>query len=97
MKVYQYDVAGLYIGEEFADPSPLEPGKYLIPARCTQVAPPAEIPADKAARWNGASWVIVNAPTVAQADDPVEKLRTFLTENPDVADLLATTDEVQQE
>jgi len=92
MQVYQHDVAGIYIGTEVADPSPLEPGKYLIPARCTTIAPPDEIPADKAARWNGASWSIINAPAIVQAVDPVEKLRTFLTENPDVADLLDTAD-----
>lgn len=88
MKVYQYNIAGLYIGEEIADPSPLEPGTYLIPARCTQVAPPSDIPADKAARWNGSSWSLVNAPTIAQPDDPVEKLRAFLADNPDVANML---------
>lgn len=90
MKVYQYDVAGIYIGEEVADPSPLEPGKYLIPARCTQVAPPAEIPEGKAARWNGAGWALVNAPTASEVTSPAEKLRTFLAENPDVAEMIET-------
>jgi hypothetical protein len=90
MQVYQYDVAGIYIGTEVADPSPLETGKYLIPARCTTVAPPDEIPEGKAARWNGAAWSIVNAPTSTQSADPVDKLRIFLTENPDVAAILDT-------
>ena len=88
MKVYQYDVAGLFLNETAADPSPLEPGKYLIPARCTTVAPPTDVPEDKAVRWNGVEWSIINAPAVSQAVDPVAKLRTFLAENPDVADIL---------
>lgn len=41
MLVYNYDKrTGLYIGSSEADPSPLEPGKYLIPAQATKKVPP---------------------------------------------------------
>ena len=38
--VYQYDLAGMYVGQTDADESPLEPGVFLIPARCAEVSPP---------------------------------------------------------
>lgn len=91
MIAYQYDLAGCYQGETVADESPLEPGVYLLPARCTLVAPPAEIPDDRWPRWNGVAWDLVNRPqptaAVAQ-DDQVAKLQQFLAANPDVAALL---------
>ena len=41
LKVYSYDrFTGEYIGGEFADVSPLEPDKWLIPAWATAKAPP---------------------------------------------------------
>lgn len=89
MIAYQYDHAGVYLGETEADPSPLEPGKYLLPARCTTTPPPTDISEGEVARWNGGAWGIVSAPAIARSSsDPVSKLREFLNENPDVAYLL---------
>lgn len=90
MIAYQYDRAGLYQGETLADESPLEPGVYLLPARCTFVAPPAQIPDDRWPRWNGVAWGLVNRPQLQPSaeDDPVAKLQQFLAANPDVAALL---------
>ena len=88
MKIYQYDVAGVLVGEAEADPSPLEPGRYLIPARCTALAPPEDIPADKTARWTGVGWELIARPRSASREDAVSKLQAFLTQNPDVAALL---------
>ena len=88
MKIYQYDVAGVLVGEAEADPSPLEPGRYLIPARCTALPPPEEIPADKTARWTGGGWKLVTRSADANNPDALDKLRAFLSENPDVARLL---------
>ena len=92
--VYQYDIAGVYIGQTDADESPLEPGVFLIPARCVEVAPP-EPSGDQWPRWNGAKWELV---TVASANDnqparPVDKLREFLNANPDVAELIGANNE----
>ena len=86
---YQYDPAGLYQGDTVADESPLEPGVYLLPARCTLVEPP-QPPDDKWPRWNGTAWQLVNRPAPAEQteSDPVAKLRDFLNANPDVAALL---------
>jgi len=89
MMVYQYDHAGIFVHATEADPSPLEPGKWLIPARCTQVAPPVDVPEGQVPRWNGAEWQLVQEPTPApQTPCPVAKLQAFLAANPDVADLL---------
>lgn len=87
---YQYDAAGLYQGEVEADPSPLEPGVFLLPGRCTFSPPPEDVPADKWPRWNGVGWVLArrrSGPAAADPD-PVDKLREFLNANPDVAKLL---------
>lgn len=88
MIVYQYSTAGLYQGETEADESPLEPGIWLMPARTTTVAPPAEIPEGRWPRWSGVAWELVNKPKAPAAPDPVAKLADFLNENPDVAALL---------
>lgn len=92
--VYQYDLAGMYIGQTDADESPLEPCVFLIPALCVEVAPP-EFAGDQWPRWNGAKWELI---TVAPANDnqpasPVDKLREFLNANPDVAALISATNE----
>lgn len=84
---YQYDTAGLYVGETVADESPLEPGVYLLPARCTLKTPPANVPDGKVPRWTGKTWQLVTKPA-APVSDPVAKLQDFLTQNPDVAALL---------
>lgn len=89
---YQYTHAGLYTGTTETDESPEEPGKFLLPARCTFVAVPAEVPDDKWPRWNGSTWVLVNKPQQAEPEadpDPVTKLQNFLAANPDVAALLS--------
>ena len=92
--VYQYDVAGMYVGKTEADESPIEPGVFLIPARCVCVAPP-EFSDGQWPRWNGAEWqlVTIHVNTDNEPNDPVEKLRTFLNANPDVAALIGATNE----
>ena len=59
MKIYNYQpVTGEYLGECIADPSPAEPGNFLLPAFSTTDVPP--IPGDNqtAVYLNGA-WVLV--------------------------------------
>jgi hypothetical protein len=88
MIVYQFDVAGRYLGETEADESPLEPGVYHFPARTTVVAPPARDtwPEGALPRWTGAGWAMTGtAPQQgAPKTDPLDKLTRFLQENPDV-------------
>jgi hypothetical protein len=59
MQIYNYHPAtGEYLGESIAQESPLEPGRFLIPAHAATVAPPA--PEEGLARvWTGAEWVQV--------------------------------------
>lgn len=87
---YQFDHAGLLVGRTEADESPLEPGVFLLPARCTFTPPPEDVPADKWPRWNGAGWGLVNRPTAPEAENPLAKLQAFLQANPDVAALVNT-------
>lgn len=90
-KVYQLDRSGMYVGDTLADESPMEPGAYLIPARCVEPAPPTEWPSDKWPRWNGSEWTLTSKPVPAAVDDSdaAAKLAAFLRENPDVAALVA--------
>ena len=87
MNAYQYNTAGFFEGQTVADESPLEPGVYLMPARTTLTAPPAEIPDGQWPRWNGSAWALVNKP-VPVLVDPVAKLQAFLAANPDVSLML---------
>lgn len=51
--IYHYHpVTSLYLGQDVADESPLEPGIYLIPASSTVVPPPV----DPAPRGYGHMW-----------------------------------------
>lgn len=86
--VYQTDLAGCLIGETVADESPLQPGVWLVPARCIETAPPGPAPEGKCWRWVG-EWILTAKPAQAVNDsDPVAKLRDFLTANPDVAAII---------
>lgn len=87
--VYQYDVAGRYLGETDADESPLQPGVYHLPARTTELAPPpAETwPEGTWPRWIGTGWAMTGSTNPLQRApeiDPLEKLAQFLQANPDV-------------
>lgn len=91
--VYQADLSGFFCGVTEADESPLEPGVFHLPARCTEMPPPEVWPDTHWPRFNGSAWVLVRKPLVVLHDgneitDPVAKLRLFLNNNPDVADLL---------
>ena len=86
--VYQIDLAGLFMGSVSADPSPLEPGIFLIPAGCVELAPPINWPDDQWPRWNGFKWELIQKPKVQQATSPEQKLADFLAQNPDVLQLI---------
>lgn len=88
---YQFDLAGLYVEETEADESPLEPGVFLSPARCTLVRPPESWPSDKWPRWDGSNWMLVVRPSMPeqlQEESPEAKLKRFLMDNPDVAHMI---------
>lgn len=58
--VYQTDHLGIYTGQAYADPSPLEEGVWLIPRGCVEIAPPA-VPEFKAAHWDGQRWQLIDS------------------------------------
>ncbi|NWC73834.1 phage tail protein [Pseudomonas sp. P7759] len=58
--VYQTDHLGIYVGDALADESPMEPGVWLLPRGCVEVAPPV-IPEYKAAYWDGQAWQLVDS------------------------------------
>ena len=56
MKAYLYDkTTKEYLSEHDCQPSPLEPGKYLIPGNATTAAPP-ETQDGYVRIWNGSAW-----------------------------------------
>jgi hypothetical protein len=61
--VYQTDVDGIYVGEEKAYESPLEPGVFLIPNRAVEIQPPT-IDEGNVAKWDGDNWNIVSSSSV---------------------------------
>ena len=74
MQIYHYHpVTGLLLITGSADPSPLEPGVYLVPAYATAKKPPVA-PAGKRAEFRSGSWQLVDyqssAPVTPDADPP---------------------------
>lgn len=62
MRIYHYNqTTGVFTGEDMADPSPLEPGVFLIPANATEIPPP---PCPEGSRqvFVGGSWLIEEIP-----------------------------------
>lgn len=58
MRIYNYDgITGAFVSEGAADPSPLEPGEWLIPAYATTAAPPDPIEGMERV-FDGAGWVL---------------------------------------
>lgn len=57
--VYQTDANGVFVGLAEADPSPLEPGVWLIPGGCVEVPPPTP-PSGSVARWQNGEWEVVS-------------------------------------
>lgn len=94
--VSQLDARGYFVGPAIAYESPLEPGIYLLPAGAIDARPPSKIPDGQRAKWNK-RWEFEELPPAPPEPeeaaepailDPVEKLKTFLAANPDVAAIL---------
>lgn len=86
--VYQIDSSGHFLSEAMADESPMEPGVFLIPAGCVELAPPESWPENQWPRWNGFKWDLIQKPHIQTAVPPEQKLAEFLAENPDVMALI---------
>lgn len=66
--VSQLDAAGYFVGLVDCDESPEEPGVYLIPGGCIDVAAPV-VPTGQRARWVAGAWTF-EADTAPAATDP---------------------------
>lgn len=60
MTGYTYDINGYYIDTISCQASPLEKGKFLIPAYSTLI-PPLEIEENKENKFNGVEWKLVDS------------------------------------
>lgn len=69
-QVCQLDEEGYFVGLTLADESPLEPGVFLIPARCVDVEPPL-LPEGQRARWEDA-WAFEDIPQPEPEPEPPE-------------------------
>jgi hypothetical protein len=56
MKAYGYNHEGIFTGEIDCQPSPLEFGKFLVPAMATEMKP-TKPTKGKWPVWNGKKWV----------------------------------------
>ncbi len=60
---YRYDEAGYLVCATLIQPSPLEPGKWLMPKRCTEVKPGED--QGFFYRFDGVAWIAEKKPTCA--------------------------------
>ena len=67
-QVSQLDQNGYFVGVTKADPSPLEPGVYLIPGGCIDEPAPT-VPEGQRAKWEG-EWVFENIPQPEPKPEP---------------------------
>lgn len=73
--VSQLDADGIFVAPVVADPSPLEPGVFLIPAGAVD-APPPSVPQGQRARWLG-FWSIEPIPEPEPEPDPEPPVPTI--------------------
>ena len=58
---YQTNREGIFVGVVKRQPSPLEPGVFLVPAGAVLVEPP-QIPEGQMAQWDGTAWSLKPIP-----------------------------------
>ena len=69
MIVFQTDAGGVHVGAVAAEPSPREPGAWLIPAGCVTIAPP-DLAEGEQARWTGQGWAVEPVPQPEPEPEP---------------------------
>jgi hypothetical protein len=74
MKIFHYHPeTGAFLGDGVADPSPLEPGVWLIPAHATAEEPPAHED-DEQLVWADAAWQVQLIPEPEPEPEPAPVL-----------------------
>ncbi|WMD23110.1 tail fiber assembly protein [Achromobacter seleniivolatilans] len=66
--VSQLDASGWFVGQVKADPSPLEPGVYLLPGGSVDIPPPEALRQDKRYLFQDGGWLEEDAPQLAGPD-----------------------------
>lgn len=70
MNAYSFHpTTGVFLGVDFAQESPLEPGVFLLPAGATFVEPP-QVAEGKQAIWGGESWSVQEIPLPPEPEIP---------------------------
>lgn len=70
MKIFHYHPeTGALLGEGAADPSPLEPGEWLVPAHATTATPPTAQD-DEQTLWVNGTWQIQPIPQPEPEPEP---------------------------
>lgn len=70
MDIYHYNREdGRYTGKGEADPDPMTPGEWLLPAFCTPLVPPFAGP-DQITRFDGSQWVVEDKPVPPAPEPP---------------------------
>ena len=70
MKIFHYHPeTGALLGEGTADPSPLEPGKWLVPAYATSEEPPIAED-DEQVTWVADAWQVQSIPEPEPQPEP---------------------------
>lgn len=78
MKIYNYHPETFeYTGESLADPNPLEPGQFLIPAHATTV-PPLEAKPGNTINFENGVWVYKEIPPPEPIPEPIKPDPVFL-------------------
>jgi hypothetical protein len=68
---------GVFIGVEFAQESPLEPGVFLLPRSSTFVEPP-KVAEGKQAVWNSETWEVQDIPPPPEPPEPEQETLTWV-------------------
>lgn len=78
MIVYLYNGKdNAFNGAYTCQPSPLEPGKFIVPVQSTLVEPPAFNAENDICTWNGTAWVLTTIPVEPTPIPPTPALPTI--------------------
>jgi len=70
MKIYHYDpLTRLFLFEDVAEPDPLVPDNFLIPAWSTGLPPLTKIPKGQQTFFDGDTWALRDIPQIAQPEE----------------------------